>query len=135
MYNYNYDYNYGAVANSAVGSMVWTILAAIIAIVGGILVYVLFLNPKKEVKTTKFLSWLKDFLSFKTILIEKILNILYLISTIFVVLISFNSIGTSFLSFILTLVLGPILIRLVYEGILMMIMIWKNTSDINKKLK
>lgn len=130
-----YNYNYGAVANSAVGSMVWTILAAIIAIVGGILVYVLFLNPKKEVKTTKFLSWLKDFLSFKTILIEKILNILYLISTIFVVLISFNSIGTSFLSFILTLVLGPILIRLVYEGILMMIMIWKNTSDINKKLK
>lgn len=130
------DYNYGYVASSpAIGSFVWTILAVVFAIIGGILVYILFLNPKKEIKLNKFLTWLKDFLSFKVMMIESILKVLYLISTLLVILLSFNLIGTSFISFLLALILGPIIVRLTYEGILMFIMIWKNTNDINKKTK
>lgn len=131
----DYYYDYGAVSNTAVGSMVWTILAVIFAIVGGILVYILFLNSKKGTKLTGFLAWLKDFLSFKKMLIEPILKVCYLICTIFVILISFNFITTSFLSFLLILILGPVIIRLIYEGTLLIIMIWKNTADINKKMK
>lgn len=130
------DYNYGYVASSpAIGSFVWTILAVVFAIIGGILVYILFLNPKKEIKLNKFLTWLKDFLNFKVMMIESILKVLYLISTLLVILLSFNLIGTSFISFLLALILGPIIVRLTYEGILMFIMIWKNTNDINKKTK
>ena len=65
-------------------------------------------------------------------LIEPILKVLYLISTIFVILISFNFIAVNFLSFILTLILGPVVIRIAYEGMLILVMIWKNTKTISE---
>lgn len=124
---------------SGIGVIVWTILAIIFAIAGGILVYVLFSNSKKNMKLGKFGSWLKEFLNFNFMITEVVLKVLYLISTIFVVLYSFTCFaiggGTGFLSFLLCIVFGPIIIRLVYEGILMFIMLWKNTNDINKKIK
>ena len=66
-------------------------------------------------------------------IIEPILKVLYLIGTIYVILFSFSFIGQSFLLFLIVLILGPITIRLVYEGFLIMIMIWKNTKEIAQK--
>ena len=51
----------------------------------------------------------------------------------FVMLFSFNFIamgGIGVLIFFLTLVLGPIGVRLAYEMTMMFIMIWRNTRDI-----
>ena len=104
----------------------------ILAIVGGILVYFLFVKAKEEPKG-KFLKWLKDFLSFKIMWIEPILKVVYYIATIFVVLVSFSFLalgGNGFLAFILCLILGPIAIRIAYEATMMFIMIWRNTQDI-----
>ena len=114
---------------AAVG--VWTIIAAILALVGGILAYFLFVKSKTEPKG-KFLKWLKDFLAFKTMWIEPIMKVCYYIATIFVVLISFAMISTSFLLFLGVLILGPIIIRLLYEMTMMYIMIWHNTQEIAK---
>lgn len=116
------------------GAGIWTIIALILAIIGGVLVYFLFVKAKQEPKG-KFLVWLKDFLAFKTMWIEPIMKVLYYIGTIFVVLASFSLISVSFLSFILTLVLGPIIIRLLYEGAMMFIMIWHNTQTIADNTK
>lgn len=113
---------------------IWGVIAFILAIIGGILVYFLFVNAKTTPKN-KFLIWLKDFLAFKTMWIEVIAKVLYYISTIYLILFSFALISTSFLSFILTLVLGPILIRILYEVFVMFIMIWRNTADIAKNTK
>lgn len=113
------------------GAGVWVIIAAILAIVGGILAYFLFVKAKQEPKG-KFLQWLKNFLDFKVMWIEPIMKVFYYIATIFVVLFSFALISTSFVAFILTLVLGPIMIRLAYEMMIMFIMIWSNTRDIAK---
>lgn len=113
---------------------IWGVIAFILAIIGGILVYFLFVNAKTTPKN-KFLIWLKDFLAFKTMWIEAIAKVLYYISTIYLILFSFALISTSFLSFILTLVLGPILIRILYEVFVMFIMIWRNTADIAKNTK
>lgn len=109
------------------------IIVIILAIIGGILAYFLFVNAKQEPKG-KFLKWLKDFLAFKIMWIEPIMKVLYYIATIFCVLVSFSLISFSFVSFILTVVLGPIFIRLVYEAV-MMIMIWHNTRDIAENTK
>ena len=38
-------------------------------------------------------------------------------------------------AFLLTLVLGNLAIRVVYEASMMMVGIWKNTKEINKKMK
>ncbi len=126
--------DYGTKTSSAAEAGIWIIIAAILAVIGGVLVYFLFVN-KKETPKGKFLIWLKDFLSFKTMWVETLIKVFYYITTIFVILASFAIISTSFLSFILTLILGPVLTRLVYEGMLMFIMIWRNTKDISEHTK
>ena len=123
--------------NTAAGIGIWGIIALILAIVGGILVYFLFVKAKAEPKG-KFLKWLKDFLAFKIMWIEPIMKVVYYIATIFIVLFSFSYLalgGAGFLMFILSLVLGPIIIRILYEMTMMFIMIWRNTRDIAEKGK
>ena len=130
MYDLNYGYNMGP----SVASMVWAVLAVILAIIGGILVYILFLNNKK-LKLSGILAWLKNFLNFNTMMLETILKVLYLIATIYVILSSFSLIGTSFIGFLIYLTLGPIIVRIIFESSLMFIMIWKNTQEISKNTK
>lgn len=120
----------------AAGPDVWGIISIILAIIGGILVYFLFVKSKTDPKG-KFAKWLKDFLAFKTMWIEPILKVVYYIATIFIVLYSFTFLGlvgviggSAILMFFATLILGPILIRLFYEFTMMFIMIWRNTRDI-----
>lgn len=124
-------------ASTAQGAGIWMIIAAILAIVGGILVYFLFVKAKTDPKG-KFLKWLKDFLAFKIMWIEPILKVIYYIATIFVVLNSFSFLalgGNGVLMWLLTLVLGPIIIRVLYEATMMFIMIWRNTRDIAENTK
>ena len=119
------------------GAGIWMIIAAIIAIIGGILVYFLFVRSKTEPKG-KFAKWLKDFLSFKVMWIEPILKCVYYIATIFTILFSFSFLalgGYGVLMFFLWLILGPIIVRLAYEMTMMFIMIWHNTRDIAENTK
>ena len=133
MYNYGYGY-YEPTSSGMAGSAIWTIVAFILAIIGGILVYFLFLKPEKTIENKK-LVWLREFLNFKKMLIEVILKVSYIILAIFITLFSFNFIGSNFFAFLLSLILGNVVLRLVYEASLMMIMIWKNTTEINNKTK
>ena len=132
---YDYDYIGGSSNNlgsAAAGSVIWGIIAAVLAVVGGILVYFLFIK-KDNTGLSKKLVALKELLDFRIMIIEPILKVLYLIGTIYIILFSFSFIGQSFLLFLVVLILGPIIIRLVYEGFLIMIMIWKNTKEIAQK--
>ena len=129
--------SYGTSTDALAGAGIWTIIAAILAIVGGILVFFLFVKSKNEPKG-KFAKWLKDFLSFKIMWIEPILKVVYYIATIFVALFSFTFLalgGVGILSFFLCLILGPIAVRLAYEMTMMFIMIWRNTRDIAENTK
>lgn len=119
------------------GSYIWGVIALILAIVGSILIYVLFVRSKTAPKG-KFAKWLKDFLSFKIMWIEPILKMIYYFATIFAVLYSFTFLtlgGTGILLWLMCLILGPIVIRLVYEATMMFIMIWRNTKDIADNTK
>lgn len=121
-------------ASQAADAGIWLIIAAIIALVGGILVHFLFVKSKKE-PTNKFLVWLKDFLAFKTMWIETLLKVIYYVATIYVVLASFAMISFSFLSFLAMLILGPIALRIAYEACMILIMIWRNTQEIANNTK
>ena len=135
---YSYDELVGPSSTTSMevdgGAGIWMIIAAILAIIGGILVYFLFVKAKDDPKG-KFLKWLKDFLAFKIMWIEPIMKIVYYIGTIFCILASFAFISSSFLAFVIMLVCGPIAIRLAYEGVMMFIMIWRNTADIANNTK
>lgn len=132
MYDYNYMTN--TTASSIQGPIVWFIIAAVLAVIGGIVIYFLFVRTDKK-EDNKYLAWFKDFANFKKMLIEPILKVTYLILAIFITLYSFGLIGVSFVAFLLTLTLGNILLRLAYETTLILLMIWKNTTEINKKMK
>ena len=131
---YDFDYYTPSISSSATGSLVWTVVSIILAIIGGILAYVLFINKNNKLDN-KFLVWLRDFLSFKNLLLETILKVTYVILALFITLSSFNMIGINFLGFLLYLIIGNVILRIVYESSLMLLMIWKNTSEINKKMK
>lgn len=131
---YDFDIYAPSVSSSATSLIVWTIVSLILAVIGGILTYILFINKNHKLDN-KFLIWLRDFLSFKNILLETILKITYVMLAIFITLTSFNMIGVSFIRFLLYLIGGNVMLRIAYESFLMLIMIWKNTSEINKKMK
>ena len=129
--------NYYSTGSTVEGIGIWGIIAMILAIVGGILVYFLFVKSKTEPKG-KFFIWLKKFLAFKIMWLEPILKVVYYIATIFVILFSFSFLsmgGYGILPFFLCLVLGPVGIRIAYEITMMFIMIWRNTEDISENIK
>ena len=111
--------------NSVASSAIWIIVSLVLAIVGGIVLYFTFLKKDNEGKYTGFLGWMYDFLTFK---------ILYLICAIFVTLSSFATISTSFIAFLVYLVVGNLVVRIAYELILVRLIICRNTTEINKKL-
>lgn len=132
----NYEYLIGETTNPTnkiVGTAVWTAIAFVIAIAAGIMIYFMFVKDNKPV--SKNLQKLKDLLDFKTMLIEPILKIVYIIATVFIILFSFGFISINFVSFLMVLILGPIGIRIVYELMMINIMIWKNTKEINDNIK
>ena len=133
MYSYGYE-NFSSGPSMGLGSVIWIIISLVAAIVGCFLVYFLFVNKDKN-ENNKTLAWLKSFLRFDKMLIETILKLSYIFAAIFITLGSFALIGVSFVSFLLVLIFGNLVARVIYEGSLVIIMIWKNTTEINKKLK
>lgn len=119
--------------NSINGLIIWTIISIVIAIAGGIALYITFLKSNKKLDGN--LSKLRDFLNFKTLVIEDILKISYLILAIFITLYSFGLIGTSVGSFFAMIIGGNLALRISYELALLIIKICKNTTEINNKLK
>ena len=115
-------------------SEVWSIVSLILAIIGAVIAYFLFVKPEKKYPN-KFVNWLRSFLNFNEMLIEPILKVTYLFFAIFITLGSFSLISYSFVSFLLVLVFGNLITRVVYEASMMMVGIWKNTKEINKKMK
>lgn len=113
---------------------IWVIISLVLALVGCFLVYFMFV-VKKDKPKEKFLAWLKGFLSFDKMLIEPILKVSYIFFALFITLSSFAVISSSFVGFLLTLILGNLFTRLAYEAILIMVMLWKNTTEIKNKMK
>ena len=123
-----------ALAMMSGSSEVWSIVSLILAIIGAILAYFMFVKPDKKYPS-KFVNWLRSFLNFNEMLIEPILKVTYIFFALFITLGSFSLISFSFVSFLVVLLLGNLFIRVVYEASMMMVGIWKNTKEINKKMK
>lgn len=114
---------------------IWSIIALIVAIVGGIALYFTFLSKKNEGKFTGFLGWLYETLSFKNMVVETLLKITYLVAAIFVTLFSLGLIAVNIISAVALLIFGNLIIRITYEFMLIQIITCRNTTDINSKLR
>ncbi len=131
---YNDFYNPNTITQPSGVDETWIIISAIVALIGGVVVYLLFVSKKNNGEYTGFVAWLHDFLNFKKFFIEVVLKSLYVISTIFITLSSFSFIGSSVAAFFLWLILGNIVNRVAYEFILMFLTLVNNTTDISKKI-
>ena len=126
---------YSSTASAAVGNAVWLIVSLIIAVVGGILIYFLFLSRKNEGKFTGFVAWLYDVLSFKKMFLETLLKITYLVLAIYITLSSFAMIGSNFIGFLVSLLVGNLVVRIIYEFSLILLVICRNTTEIARNTK
>lgn len=135
-----YDQDYSQIINNATnggsftGTEVWIIISCILAIFGGIALYVLYLNPDNEKNVKENILKLHQFFNFKITIIQPILKILYLITAIAITLSSFAYIGTNFFKFLFILVFGNVALRITFEVLLLLITLTNNVSDINKKI-
>lgn len=125
--------------------MLISVLALIFAIAATVLAYIFIVPEKKYDKLNKFGKILHNLVNFKTLIVEKILQALYILFTAYVILLGF------FMLFyvennwyhnrwyggegIVLMLVGPIVVRLVYEFAMMAILLVKNVIQINNKLK
>lgn len=129
-------YSYG------VRSSLWQVVAAIfLAVTATVLAFIFIVPEKRRARLNAFGKFLHDTFNFKYLIVEKILQALYIFLTCVALFTGF------FLLFkvdywgqwqgwygILIMVVGPIAIRLVYELAMMLVLLVKNVISINNKL-
>ena len=135
----SYDQDYvQVITDTTTGSFtateVWIIISCILAVIGGIALYVMYLNPQNEKNLKGKLLKVHKFFNFKINIIQPILKVLYLISAIAVTLSAFAYIGSNFFKFIFILAVGNIGLRMTFEVLLLLMTLTNNVSEINKKI-
>lgn len=121
------------------------VLALVLGLAATILAFVFILPEKKREGLNKLGQLAHDFLNFKYLIIEKILQFVYILATATTILLGF------FMLFcvedvwyrtiwyggygLLLMIVGPFAIRVVYELLMMLVLLVKNVTDINRKLK
>ena len=131
----NYDYGINAISASSSSSTSGSLIAFIVAIAASIVIYFVFMDKKEESKYTGFVKNLYAFIHFKINFIEAFLKIAYITTTLYVTITSFSLIKVDVALFFMTLILGNIIIRILYEAAFLLYNIYLNTKEINSKLK
>ena len=118
------------------------IIATILAIIATVAAFILVVPESKREKLGRFGKFLHDAVNFKFLIVEKILQALYIFFTALVIFIGFFMLFCSDWSGswmggkgILIMILGPIAVRLSYELIMLAVLVVKNVIAINNKLR
>ena len=127
-----YDYAY---KTSVGGYYTFKLVAFIIAIAATIIIYTVFMDKRNKDSYSNPLKKLFDFLHFNKFFMEPILKITYIFSSLYLTISAFGYIGTSFFFFLLLLILGNIVLRMAFEGLMIIYKIYLNLNEINKKTK
>ena len=126
-------------------------IAFVATILLTVLAYIFIVPEEKRDKLNKLGQFIHDIFNFKFLIVEKILQFFYVLTTIAAIcgglcmipairIHNYEFFGETYTEWygiygILLAVLGPIVIRIVYESLMMFILLVKNVIQINKKLK
>ena len=121
------------------------ILAAIMALGATVMAYLFIVPEKKREKLGKLGKLVHDICNFRFLIIEKILQALYIFLTAGTILVGFFMlfyVETNWYSSrwyggtgLLFMILGPIAVRIAYEIMMMALLLLKNVIQINNKIK
>jgi len=127
---------------TGMGGGAWGIVALILALGGTVASLILITPDKMRSKLNGFLRFVHDLFNFKFLFIEKVLQFCYILLTLYVFTEGFFMLfqttywGDSLAGQgLLTMILGPIIIRIMYELLMMFVLLIKNVIQINNKLK
>lgn len=127
---------------SASGVQVVTIISIILSVIAVILAFIFIVPEKRREKLNGFGKFIHDTVNFKYLVVEKILQAAYMLATVYIIIVGFcllfvvdNWVGWLGGYGLLLMILGPIVIRVFYEFIMMFILLVKNVISINNKLK
>lgn len=142
-----------------------TLLGAAAVVAAMVLLYLRVLPKKLDgTFSNRYLQMLHNYFNFKTLYIESVLKFLFTLLTVCCIVVGivgvlsaiFGLLGglvdlfdyggryfrylignffSTVLGSIAIAVIGPVMVRLVYEGTMMLIMLVKNVIDINNKIK
>ncbi len=131
--------------------MVAVVLGLIAAIACTVLALIFITPAKKRDTLNPFLRFLHDLFNFKYLVIEKVLKALYILSTAFCLVCGFFLLFSGYQTYggwfggggfqslagtgLLVMILGPILVRISYEFMMMAVLAVNNIIQINAKLK
>ncbi len=122
------------------------VLGFIGVIAAMVCIYVLIMPEGKYRTLNPFCRWLSDLFNFRSLWLESIIKFFYILSTVACVIFGFLMLFSVVeyyydyseslaLPGLLLLVVGPVVVRLVYEGTMMFIILVKNTMQINNRLR
>ena len=127
------------------------VIAGVLGLVATVLAFIFIVPEKKSANLNKFGKFIHDTLNFKYLIVEKILQALYIFATASTILVGFFMLfyvepgysGYYYSSAprwyggygLLVMILGPIAIRVAYEFLMMFFLLIKNVIQINNKLK
>lgn len=109
------------------------ILAVIIALGLTIALMILVTPEKRRASLNKFFRGVADICNFKGLLLEYIVRALYIFTTLLAVVLGFFTLFVEPLSGLMLMILGPIVLRIYFELIMMFILLVKNVIQINNK--
>jgi len=138
MFNRGYGgLDMGGVANAVQGTFISLILALLAAIVLVILLYVLVLPKSKDGKLNGFFQWVHNYFHMKKLYIESVLRFFFILNTMFWLCFGFFMMFAGkppIITGLMIMVVSFIVNRLLFEFNMMIILLVKNTMEINNKL-
>ena len=130
MYSYPYSYTY--TYTSPLYNIFLPILAMIVIIAGGLALYFLFVRKPNTHHGAA--AKLHDAFTFRTFYTEKLLRMLYCITVVGIVVSSVILLFSNFFTALLVFVAGNLTARIVFEYALLLLVMCRNTQEINRKM-
>ena len=132
----------GSIVPSVASNAIFTVLSVIFALAATVLAFIFIIPEKKRASLKGIGRLLHDIFNFKFMIIEKIFQFFYVFATAYAIvegffgLFSFDWYGNwvGYTGFLI-MILGPIIIRIAYELIMLALIAVKNIIQINNKLK
>ena len=112
------------------------IIGLIVAVVLTVLMYMFVIPERNRGNLPGFLQFIHDIVNFKTMILESVLKILYVFCSLGAIFVGFFLLfGKTFWIGLIVLIGGPLVLRVIYELIMLFVILVQNTISINRKLK
>lgn len=112
------------------------IIGIVVAVIATVCSYIFIIPEEKRENLPGFLQFVHDLFNFRAMLIESIARVLYIFCTFGSIAAGFLLLfGSTFWVGLIVMIIGPLVLRMVYELIMLFVLMVQNTISLNRKIK